>query len=58
MTHETLVYIAKTFGLLWMMAFFVVVLLRAYRPGARARHDRAARSILVEAAIPQPEDPR
>lgn len=46
--HETLVGIAKTFGLFWMMGFFLVVVWLAYRPGAKARHDRAARSVLPE----------
>jgi cytochrome c oxidase cbb3-type subunit 4 len=46
MSHETFVFIAKTFGLIWMMAFFLIVVARAYRPGAKAAHDRAARSIL------------
>ena len=49
MTHETMVIIAKTFGLFWMMGFFVIVAVRAYRPGARAAQDHAARSILPEA---------
>ena len=46
MTHDTLVFIAKTFGLIWMMGFFLIVVVRAYSPGRRAAHDRAARSIL------------
>lgn len=44
--HDALVLFAKTFGLLWMMGFFLVVVVIAYRPGARPRHDRAARSVL------------
>lgn len=44
--HDTLVLFAKTFGLIWMMGFFIIVVLLAYRPGARSRQDRAARSIL------------
>lgn len=47
-THDWLVYLAKTFGLLWMMAFFLVVVWVAYRPSAKARYDRAARSILPD----------
>lgn len=46
MSHDTLVYIAKTVGLIWLMGFFVIVVVLAYRPSARADHDRAARSIL------------
>lgn len=44
--HDALVLTAKTFGLLWMMGFFAVVLWLALRPSARARHERAAASIL------------
>lgn len=44
--HETLVHLAKTFGLVWMFVFFVVVAWLAYRPGARKRHEQAARSVL------------
>ena len=50
MTHDTLVFIAKTFGLIWLMGFFVIVVVLAYRPSARAGHDRAARSVLVSEA--------
>ena len=48
MSHETLVLIAKTFGPIWMMGFFLIVVIRAYSPGRRAEHERAARSILGE----------
>ena len=46
MTHDTLVYLAKTFGLFWMMAFFVIVAAIAYLPSRKAGYERAARSIL------------
>lgn len=45
-TFEALTVLARTFGLFWMMGVFVIVVVLAYRPGARDRHDRAARSIL------------
>lgn len=45
-THDLLVYLAKTFGLFWMMAIFVIAAALAYRPSRKAAHDRAARSIL------------
>ncbi|WP_417606860.1 cbb3-type cytochrome oxidase subunit 3 [Primorskyibacter flagellatus] len=48
MTHDTLVYLSKTAGLIWLMGFFVIVVIRAYNPSRRAAHDRAARSILKE----------
>lgn len=46
--HETLVHLAKTFGLVLMMSFFIVAIVLAYLPGRRAAHDRAARSILPD----------
>lgn len=52
MSHATLVLIAKTFGLIWLMGFFLIVVVLAYRPSARAGHDRAARAIL----LPETED--
>lgn len=52
MSHDALVFIAKTAGLLWLMGFFVIVVVVAYRPSARAAQERVARSILV----PDPED--
>jgi len=56
MSHEALVLIAKTFGLVWLMGFFVIVVGLAYRPSARAGYERAARSILPESAIEERED--
>ena len=47
MSHDLLVYIAKAIGPIWMGGFLLVVLIRAYSPGRRAAHDRAARSILL-----------
>lgn len=46
MTHEILVYLSKTVGLVWLMGFFLIVVIRAYSPSRRAAHDAAARSIL------------
>lgn len=48
MSHETLVLIAKTFGLFWMMGFFVIVVILTFRPSRRAAYERAARSILPD----------
>ncbi|CAG0948935.1 MAG: cbb3-type cytochrome c oxidase subunit 3 [Rhizobiaceae bacterium] len=52
MSHDTLVFIARTFGLIWLVGFFLIVVVLAYRPSARAGQERAARSIL----FPEPED--
>lgn len=46
MTHDTLVYLSKTVGLIWLMGFFVIVVIRAYSPSRRNAHEAAARSIL------------
>ncbi len=51
MTYETLAFIAKTFGPIWMMGFFIIVVIRTYNPKRRAAHDRAARSILIDQAV-------
>ena len=48
MTHDLLVYLSKTVGLIWLMGFFVIVVIRTYSPSRRAAHDAAARSILEE----------
>lgn len=48
MTHDLLVYLSKTVGLIWLMGLFIIVVIRAYSPSRRAAHDRAARSILEE----------
>lgn len=44
--HEFLVLMAKTFGLLWMMAIFLGAAWYAYRPANRKRHEAVGRSIL------------
>lgn len=56
MSHDALVFIAKTFGLIWLMAGFLIVVVLAYRPSARAAQERAARSILTTAATDHTED--
>lgn len=49
MTHDIAVYLSKTLGLIWLMGFFVIVVIRAYNPSRRQAHDAAARSILPDA---------
>ncbi|GKY87482.1 cbb3-type cytochrome oxidase subunit 3 [Sinisalibacter aestuarii] len=46
MTHDILVYLSKTVGLIWLMGFFLIVVIRAYSPSRREAHEAAARSIL------------
>ena len=48
MTHDQIVYLAKTAGLVWLVGFFLIVVIRAYSPSRQKAHDRAARSILAE----------
>lgn len=55
MTHETMVLIAKTFGPIWMLGFFLIVTIRAYSPRSRAAHDHAANSILMPDVLEQRE---
>ena len=44
--HDTLVWFSKSFGLLYLVAFSVVVLLYACWPSNKQRFDRAADAIL------------
>lgn len=47
MSHETLVVIAKTVGLAYLMIFFLIVVVQTYRPSRKKAADHAARSILT-----------
>ena len=44
--HETLVAFSKSWGLLYLMAFFIAVVAYAFWPKNRKRFDRAKHSIL------------
>lgn len=44
--HTTVVAFAKTWGLFYLMAFAVAVLVYAFWPSNRKRFDRAKKSIL------------
>ena len=46
MTHDILVYLSETVGLIWLMGFFLVVVIRAYSPSRRKAFDAAALSVL------------
>lgn len=54
MTHDTFVLIAKTFGLFYLMEFFLIVVFQTYRPSRRASAEHAARSILTAEDRPCP----
>ena len=45
-SHELLVLLAKSLGLIWLMAMFLSVLVYCWWPGSKARFNRAAESIL------------
>ena len=44
--HETLVALSKSWGLFYLMAFFLCVVAYAFWPSNRKRFDRAKHSIL------------
>jgi cytochrome c oxidase cbb3-type subunit 4 len=44
--HGTLVAFAKSFGLFYLIAFSVAVLVYAFRPSNKGRFERAAHSVL------------
>lgn len=44
--HETIVAFAKSWGLFYLIAIFVAVLIYALWPGNKKRFDRAKNSIL------------
>jgi len=46
--HNTLVFIAKSFGLLYLMALSLVVVVYAFWPSNRKRFNNAARIILSD----------
>jgi cytochrome c oxidase cbb3-type subunit 4 len=47
MTHDLAVLLAKTFGLFYLMGFFILVVIHTLRPSRKIAADRAARSILA-----------
>jgi len=44
--HDTLVLFSKTFGLFYLIAFSVAVLVYVYWPSNRGKFERAAEAIL------------
>lgn len=46
MTHDFAVLLAKTFGLFYLMGFFILIVIHTYLPSRKQRADHAARSIL------------
>lgn len=48
MTFEGLSHFAQTWGLVYLVALFIAVLVYAFRPGARKKFEDAARIPLKE----------
>lgn len=51
--HETLVYVAKVYGLVFMFVFFVLMVVYTYWPTRRQGYKDAAASILAKEDRPQ-----
>jgi cytochrome c oxidase cbb3-type subunit 4 len=45
-SHESLVFLAKCFGLFWLMGLFMVICIWTCWPSRRHIYERAARAIL------------
>ena len=54
MSHDLALFIAKTFGVFYLMGFFILIVIHTYRPSRKAAADRAATSILVAEDRPCP----
>ena len=46
--HDSVVWFSKSFGLFYLVAFAIAVVVYAYWPSNRTRFDKAAVSILSE----------
>ena len=55
-TYTFMRHFADSWALLALFCFFVGAFLWVWRPGSRALHDDAARSIFVETDRPAPHD--
>ena len=54
MSHDIALFVAKTFGLFYLMGFFILIVVQTYRPSRKAAADRAAASILTAEDRPCP----
>ncbi len=54
MSHALALFLAKTFGLFYLMGFFILIVIHTYRPSRKAAADRAAKSILTAEDRPCP----
>ena len=46
LSHDTLAYVSKTWGLFYLMGLFVAVVIYAFWPSKKKTFERAARQIL------------
>lgn len=46
LSHDFLIYFSKSWGLFYLIAFSIAVLIYAYRPSKKETFERAARQIL------------
>ena len=53
MTHDTLVWFSKSFGLFYLIALSIAVVVYTYWPANRKRFDHAADSILHDEDKPE-----
>jgi cytochrome c oxidase cbb3-type subunit 4 len=51
-THDAMVWLSKSFGLFYLLAMSLVVVVYAYWPSNRKRFEKAASSILREEDTP------
>jgi len=56
--HDTLVGFAKSWGLFYLIAFSIVVLVYVFWPGNSKRFDRAKKSILEDDDKPRNDGPK
>lgn len=54
MSHDMALFLAKTFGMFYLMGFFILIVIHTYRPSRKAAADRAAASILTAEDGPCP----
>ena len=58
LSHDTAVWLSKTIGLFYLMAFFLIAAVYAYWPSKRETFERAGQSIFDDEEGPlSPEDP-
>lgn len=54
MSHDLALFLSKTFGLFYLLGFFILIVIQTYRPSQKARADQAAQSILTTEDSPCP----